>query len=65
MLESHASWVGLGRSGCWSGTGFLTEELFGIVKNTLTFTESEFEESVLLICHASFPFFSFNVLIEL
>lgn len=53
MLEGHAS-SGLGRSECWSGTGSLVEEVFGTVKNTLAFVESELAESILLICYASF-----------
>lgn len=64
VLESHA-YLELSRSGCWSGTGSFVEELFGIVKNTLTFTESELAESVLLLYQASFMCYTFSVLIDL
>lgn len=64
MLESR-TYLGLGRSGCWSSTGSFVEELFGIVKNTLLLTESELAESVLLMYHASVLLVFINVLTEL
>ena len=60
MLENRA-FLALGRSGCWSGTGSFVEQLFGLVKNTLT--ESELAESILLTYHTIFLLFFLNVLI--